>query len=148
MTFVTFFVPAIALLLLPYCLLVSLQVGIAARTLYLIWAAQTLSRAGYSDYEIWQKSDTTGYLNCSTWFVGVASWLGSLWIMVTLVGLLLRTDVMLTLAGTLAPGADGSSAWQVMMFLVLVTSLMTNDYAMRPVRQHVRNNKPDSLQTI
>lgn len=147
MTFATF-VPAIALLLLIPCLLVSQQVGIAIRTLYLVWATRMLSQAGYPNYEIWQKSDTGNYLSTSTWFVGVTGWLGSLWIMVTIAGLLLGTDVMSAVAQGLAfmPWADGSTVWQAIIFVMLATSLMTHDYELGPVRGRAlaRDIKPDA----
>lgn len=148
MTF-AMFVPAIALLLLMPCITISQQVGIAFRTFYLVSATRTLSQAGYPDYEIWQKSDTGIYLSYSTWFTGVASWLGSFWIMVTLEGLLLRIDVMSTLAETFSYGkSDSSVAWQVVMCIVLATSLMTHGYELGPVRRRAlaRVNKPDNLQ--
>lgn len=146
MTFATF-VPAIALLLLIPCVLVSQQVGTAFRTLYLVCATRTLSQAGFPNYQIWQKSDTGNYLSTSTWFVGVTAWLGSLWIMVMLAGLLIRTDVMQVLAETFSYGsADGSVAWQVMTFIVLATSLVTHDHELGPVRGQAlaRDIKPDA----
>jgi hypothetical protein len=131
--------------------MISLQVGIAAQTLYLMKAVRTISQAGYPHYEIWQKSDTYNFLRWSTWFVGIATWFSSLWVMVTLAGLLLRTDLMLALATTFAPfvpGIDGSAAWQVVTFLVLATSLMTHGLSMGSVRGRalVPENKAHSLQ--
>lgn len=149
MTFATF-VPAIAFLLLVPCLLVSQQVGIAIRSLYLIWATRTLSQAGFPDFEIWHKSDTNHYLSHSAWFIGVAGWFSSLWIMVLLEGLLLRTDVMMVLATTsspFAPGIDGSVVWQVVAFVVLITSLMTHDHVMGWARNWAHRNKSEKPQT-
>lgn len=146
MTFATF-VPALALLLLLPCVLISQQVGTAIRTLYAIWATRTLIQAGYPDYDVWrEKSDTNRFLVYSAWFVDVATWFGSLWIMVTIAGLLLGTDVMSAVAQGLAfmPWADGSTVWQAITFVMLATSLLTHDSGLGQVRGRSmqRDNKP------
>lgn len=149
MTFAILF-PGLVFLLLVPCLLVSQQVGVAIRTLYLVWATKTLSQAGYPNYEIWQKSDTGIYLSYSSWFVGVTTWFGSMWIMVMLEGILLRTDVMQTLAETFSYGsADSSVGWQVVACILLAISLVTHDYTLSPVRGRSleRDNKQNAQTT-
>lgn len=151
MTFATF-VPALALLLLVPCLLISQQVGTAFRTLYAIWATRTLIQADYPPYDVWrEKSDTNRFLVYSAGFINLTSWLGSFWIMVTIAGLLLGTDVMSAVAQGLAfmPWADGSTVWQAITFVMLATSLLTHDYGLGQVRGWAlkRDNKPDAQTT-
>ncbi len=137
---ITMFVPAIALALLFPCLLVSQQVGIAIRTMWSIWATQLLLGANYHLHDIHQKGDIRTFLSQSALFFGVASWLSSFWIMVTVAGLLLRTDVMTIVPQTLSPGADSSVMWQVVVLLMIVTNLMTHDYQSQ-VRQKATDDK-------